>query len=77
MHVGAALVAAPATEDGGQDGVRRTGKFRGMVLERLNGRTAAAALGSRRGGVQDVHYIRAMLFQAGFVAVLGSTACRA
>ena len=65
MHVGAALVVAPAAQDGRHSSARRTGKFRGMVLEKLNGHTVAAALGSKRTGVQDVQKIRSMLFQAG------------
>ena len=43
---------------------RRNGKFRGMVLERLGGRTLDVELAARRPGVQDVHFIREVLFQA-------------
>ena len=42
---------------------RRNGKFRGMVLERLGGRTLDAELAARRSGLQDVHFIREVLFQ--------------
>ena len=42
---------------------RRNGKFRGMVLERLGGRTLDVELAARRPGVQDVHFIREVLFQ--------------
>lgn len=39
------------------------GLFRGMVMEKLNGPTLADAL-RKPAGMQDVHYIRSMLFQA-------------
>jgi hypothetical protein len=39
------------------------GLFRGMVMEKLNGPTMADAL-RKPAGMQDVHYIRSMLFQA-------------
>ena len=39
------------------------GLFRGMVMEKLNGPTLADAL-RKPAGLQDVHYIRSMLFQA-------------
>ena len=42
---------------------RRNGKFRGMVLERLGGRTLDVELAARRSGLQDVHFIREVLFQ--------------
>ena len=42
---------------------RLNGKFRGMVLERLSGQTLAEELAARRSGVQDVHFIREVLFQ--------------
>ena len=42
---------------------RLNGKFRGMVLERLSGETLAEELAARRSGVQDVHFIREVLFQ--------------
>ena len=42
---------------------RRNGKFRGMVLERLGGRTLDVELAARRTGLQDVHFLREVLFQ--------------
>ena len=42
---------------------RRNGKFRGMVLERLGGRTLDVELAARRSGLQDVHFIWEVLFQ--------------
>jgi hypothetical protein len=42
---------------------RVRGRFRGMVLEKLNGSTLASILGSKRSGVQDVHYLRQALLQ--------------
>ena len=42
---------------------RVRGRFRGMVLEKLNSSTLASILGSKRSGVQDVHYLRQALLQ--------------
>ena len=55
----------PAKKDMDRPGSqrRRNGKFRGMVLERLGGRTLDAELAARRPGVQDVHFIREVLLQ--------------
>lgn len=43
---------------------RLNGKFRGMILERLTGKTLDEELVARRSGVQDVHFLREVLFQA-------------
>lgn len=42
---------------------RLNGKFRGMVLERLSGKTLAEELAARRSSVQDVHFLREVLYQ--------------
>lgn len=42
---------------------RVKGRFRGMVLEKLSGRTLADILGSKRRGLQDIHYLRQALMQ--------------
>jgi len=34
-----------------------------MVLEKLSGETLADILGSKRGGLQDIHYLRQALMQ--------------
>ena len=34
-----------------------------MILEKLNGKTLASILGSKRSGIQDVHYLRKALLQ--------------
>ena len=72
------MAEAPAGQGGNPSGACRAGRFRGMILEKLSGRTVAAVLSSRRSGVQDVHYIRDMLTQARVLAVApGGSACRA
>ena len=43
---------------------RLNGQFRGMILERLSGKTLAEELAARRAGVQDVHFLREVLHQA-------------
>ncbi len=47
------------------------GRFKGMVLQKLSGKTLADILGSKRSGVQDVHYLRAALLQVIALVVLG------
>ncbi|EIE27044.1 hypothetical protein COCSUDRAFT_34668 [Coccomyxa subellipsoidea C-169] len=47
----------------GKSKPRVRGRFRGMVLEKLNGRTLASIMGSKHSGVQDVHYLRQALLQ--------------
>ena len=42
---------------------RLNGKFRGMVLERLSGQTLAEELAARRSSVQNVHFLREVLYQ--------------
>ena len=60
MRVGAALVVDAPANAGSKPG---QGKFRGMIMERLNGPPVADAL-HKADGLRDVHYIRSMLFQA-------------
>ena len=42
---------------------RLNGQFRGMILERLSGKTLDEELAARRAGVQDVHFLREVLYQ--------------
>ena len=42
---------------------RLNGDFRGMILERLSGKTLDEELAARRSGVQDVHFLREVLYQ--------------
>ena len=42
---------------------RLNGEFRGMILERLSGKTLNEELAARRSGVQDVHFLREVLYQ--------------
>ena len=58
--MGAALVVN-APDKAGSKPTR--GKFRGMIMEKLNGPPLAHAL-RKPDGLQDVHYVRSMLFQA-------------
>ena len=47
----------------GQAKPKMQGRFKGMILQKLSGKTLADILGSKRSGVQDVHYLRAALLQ--------------
>ncbi|BDA44507.1 hypothetical protein COCOBI_05-6940 [Coccomyxa sp. Obi] len=75
MRVGAALIVEEPVRDHRRQGARgedleqgkakpkMQGHFKGMVLQKLSGQTLADILGSKRSGVQDVHYLRAALLQ--------------
>ena len=46
---------------------RLNGEFRGMMLERLLGKTLDEELAARRSGVQDVHFLREVLHQVSHI----------